>query len=407
MVEFPKDFYWGAAGSAYQVEGNNTNSDWWDWEKKAGLKELCGRASDHYQRYKEDFDLAKLLHHNCHRLSIEWSRIQPREGEFDSREIEHYADVISSLRQRGIEPIVTLHHFTNPMWFTRMGGWETKNSSIYFSRYVEKIIQALCEQVKYWITINEPMIYVYFSYIIGIWPPQEKTIFKSKRVMDNMVIAHVKAYKLIHKIYKTRGLPPASVSVAQNMQAFLPCSPTLKNKLALYIRDRMFNFEFIRQAVRHKSLDFIGLNYYTRGLVDVRSWKLENLLLDFCKSNHHPLKKNYLGWDIYPQGLYELLLRLKKYNLPVLISENGICTDDDFLRWEFISGHLKKVHAAMAKGVEVLGYIYWSLLDNFEWDKGFGPRFGLIEVDYQTYKRSIRESARKFALVCKSGKIET
>jgi len=406
MIKFPDDFFWGAATSAYQVEGNNVNSDWWEWERKAGLKEGSGLACRHYELYKCDFDLACALNHNAHRLSIEWSRIEPQEGKFSKEETEHYRGVILSLRERNIEPIVTLHHFTNPVWFANLGGWQNNKAQEYFLRYVEHIVEALCDKVNYWITINEPLVYAYHSYLLGIWPPQEKSFLKVNKVTENLSIAHIKAYRLIHNIYKKKKFSAPFVSLAQNLQAFVACSPTIRNKLAAHLRQGLFNFGFIERLLRYKTLDFIGINYYNRSLVDVQGWHPMNLALDICKKNHHPLKKNSLGWDIYPQGLYELLLKLKRHNLPIFILENGICTEDDNARWDFISGHLNYLHRAMQEGVKVLGYIYWSLIDNFEWDKGFTPRFGLIEVNYQTYKRTIRESARRFAMACKTGMLD-
>ena len=403
---FPKDFLWGAATSAYQVEGNNANCDWWEWEKRAGLKETSGAACRHYELYKEDFALARELGHNCHRLSVEWSRIEPQEGKFSEDEITHYREVILSLRQNNLEPIVTLHHFTNPLWFARLGGWESKKSCDYFARYVSRITEALCDKVRLWATINEPMVYVYQAYILGAWPPQGKSFSRAKKVTGNLLAAHVKAYRAIHSLYRRKNLAQPSVSVAKNVQFFSACQPTLRNKLAVYLRNKYFNFDFIDRLMRQKSLDFIGLNYYTRGLVDVGRWRWSNLFLETCAKGHSTLKKNSLGWDIYPEGLYNLLLGFKRYALPLLILENGVSTDDDFLRWDFILQHLKSIHSAMGQGVRVLGYVYWSLLDNFEWDKGFGPRFGLVEVDYSNYKRTPRESARKFAGVCRTGRLD-
>ncbi|MBM3251877.1 MAG: glycosyl hydrolase family protein, partial [Candidatus Omnitrophica bacterium] len=196
-----------------------------------------------------------------------------------------------------------------------------------------------------------------------------------------------------------------SVSIAHNMQAFAFYSPTLKNRLATYLRNKLFNFSFIERLMQVKSLDFIGLNYYSRNLVDVKKWFWSNLLLDACPPSYSGLPKNSLGWDIYPQGLYSLLRELKKYKLPVFILENGICTEDDQLRWNFIRQHLNSIYLAMQEGVEVLGYIYWSLMDNFEWDKGFGARFGLIGIDYTNFDRCVRESAKKLAQVCKTNKL--
>jgi len=403
MLQFPQDFFWGAATAAYQVEGNNSNSDWWEWEKRVGLRETSGLACRHYELYKDDFALAQLLNHNCHRLSIEWSRIEPQEGKFLEQEIDHYIDVILSLKERGLLPIVTLHHFTNPLWFSKLGGWLNKKAVDYFLRYVERIVEPLCDKLNYWVTINEPMVYVYHAYILGVWPPQEKSFFKARIVKENLILAHIRSYKLIHEIYKRRKLTDPSVSIANNMMVFLPCSLTLRNRIATYLRDRHFNFEFMERLIRAKSLDFIGINYYTRNLIDAENWSFKDLLLATCSKGHNSLKKNSLGWEIYPEGLYNLLLRLKRYNLPIFILENGICTPDDNLRWDFIHAHLENIHLAIAGGAKVLGYIYWSLLDNFEWDKGFSPRFGLAEVDYNTYKRTIRESARKFSEVCSTG----
>lgn len=403
MSHFPKGFLWGAATSAYQVEGNNVNSDWWEWEKRIGLKEASGLACRHYELYKRDFALARSLNHNACRLSIEWSRIEPEDGKFSAKEIGHYRDVILSLKEHNIEPIVTLHHFTNPIWFANLGGWHNKKSCEYFLRYAKIIVDALCDKVRFWVTINEPMVYVYHCYILGVWPPQEKSFKKAKIVTDNFIISHVKTHRAIHGIYARKRLPSPSVSIAKNIQAFETCRANLRNRFAVYLRNRLYNFEFIKKLISHKSLDFIGVNYYTRSLVDAETWRFRNLLLDVCKDNHSRLKKNSLGWDIYPKGLYNLLLRLKRFGLPVFILENGISTDDDSLRWDFIYEHLNNLALAMEEGVKILGYLYWSLIDNFEWDKGFTPRFGLIEVDYNTYERSIRESARKYAAICKTG----
>jgi beta-glucosidase len=405
MIKFPQDFLWGAATSAYQVEGNNVNSDWWQWEVDTG-REHSGPACRHYEFYEQDFELAKSLNHNSHRLSIEWSRIEPEEGKFSEKELKHYIDVILSLRARNIEPILTLHHFTNPAWFSKSGGWEERESIVYFLRYCDFVVRALARHVHYWITINEPNVYISHSYIMGVWPPQVKSYLKAKLVEGNFAKAHIRCYSLIHKIYKELNIVKPSISIAQNMMAFVPCAPSLKNRFAANLRDKWYNLGFLDKIMRYKTLDFIGLNYYSRQLVELKSWGIGSFALDVCQNNHHPVKKNSLGWDIYPEGLYEILLKVKKYGLPIIITENGICTADDSMRWEYIHTHLKNIHLAMEKGVDVKGYLYWSLMDNFEWDKGFGPRFGLIDIDYSTYKRTVRESARKFSGVCKTGVLE-
>jgi len=404
-MEFPKNFLWGAATAAHQVEGNNRNCDWWEWEKNSGLKEPSGEACRQYQLYRQDFDLARSLSHNAHRFSVEWSRIEPREGEFDSKEIAHYVDVIAALKERNIAPVVTLHHFTNPLWFCRLGGWRNKKAAFYFCRYVEKIVSVLADKLDYWITINEPLIYVYHAYLLGIWPPQHKSLFETQRVTSNLAEAHFRAYYLIHGIYQKKDLNPPKVSIAKNTQAFLPCSLTLKNKFAVGLRDWWFNFKFIDKLYAARTLDFIGVNYYGPSVVAVKNWWPASLVMDTCTLDHHPWERNSLGWHIYPEGLYDLLQRLKKYRLPIIITENGICTNDDSRRWNYIRQHLAVVSRAISQGTDVRGYLYWSLIDNFEWEKGFGPRFGLVEVDYRTFARTVRDSARKYAEVCRSNSL--
>ncbi|MFH0855836.1 MAG: family 1 glycosylhydrolase [Candidatus Omnitrophota bacterium] len=249
------------------------------------------------------------------------------------------------------------------------------------------------------------MVYAYFSYLLGTWPPQDKSLLHARQVTGNLLDAHIRAYHLIRSIYKDNGLEYPKISIAQNMQAFVPCVATLRNKFAAYLRHKHYNIGFIERLAAERALDFIGMNYYSPSWVELEGWGINNFASDVCKKNHRRLRKNSMGWDIYPQGLYDLLVGLKKYGLPVFILENGICTDNDALRWDYISEHLKSVKKAIDSGVEVMGYLYWSLLDNYEWDKGFGPRFGLIEVDYDNYKRTVRESARKFSEVCKYGKL--
>jgi len=378
------------------------NADWWPWEKQAG-KENSGAACRHWELYRQDFDLVQNLNHNAHRLSIEWSRIEPQEGKFSHEALQHYVDVIKALRARGIEPMVTLHHFTNPIWLSASGGWVDRRCVGRFLRYCDVVTRALSPYVHFWFTINEPTIYFSHAYLWGMWPPQAKSLFKTKIVRDHLVEGHIKAYRLIHQIYQESNLTPPAVSIAHHMQAITSCNQGLKNRLAVAIREQLYNLGMLDCLAGHKALDFIGVNYYSRHLVDVHSWWIGNLLMETCHDNHHPLKKNFLGWDIYPEGLCHVLCNLKKYRLPVIIAENGICTTDDNERWEFIRSHLENVHLAIQQGVDVTGYLYWSLMDNFEWAYGFAPRFGLIGIDYTTQKRTVRASAQKFAQVCKTG----
>ncbi len=404
-IRFPNDFLWGAATAAHQVEGNNSLNDWWEWEQKGSVKEASGSACRHYELYQQDFDCARQLHQNAHRFSIEWSRIEPTEGVFSPEALSHYRDVMVALKDRNLEPVVTLSHFTIPAWFAHKGGWRHRNAAYYFQRYVEYVVGALGDRVRFWVTINEPMVYVYHSYVIGAWPPQMKSFGAAYAVTESLIRAHVAAYRRIHAIHAEKGFGKPSVSVATNVQVFEPCIRTFRNALACRIRDYFFNHNFVRRLLGARAVDFIGINYYSHSLVETRGWGIKNFVLDVCPGNHHPLARNSLGWDIYPEGMYTALVGFKRYGLPLFILENGICIDDDEVRWDFIRRHLQGVHRAIGAGVQVLGYIYWSLIDNYEWDKGFSPRFGLIDVDYVTFKRTIRESARRFAQVCATGEL--
>jgi beta-glucosidase len=405
MIQFPKNFFWGSATSSYQVEGNNSNADWWQWEIAAG-KERSAGACGHYDRYERDFDLIKSLNHNAHRLSIEWSRVEPKEGEFSQSELDHYVSVVKALRARGIEPMVTLHHFTNPIWFSQSGSWVKSSSIKRFQNYCDVVVKTLAPYVRYWFTINEPTVYFSHSFLWGMWPPQAKSFLQMKAVHDHMNEAHIQVYRRIHQTYKEMDLPTPMVSIAQHMQAIVACTGSGRDRWARQLREYWYNLEILDKLANAKTLDFIGVNYYSRHLVHTHSWWIGNLLMETCQENHHPLKKNFLNWDIYPDGLRQVLVSLKKYNVPVIISENGICTEDDAQRWEYIQTHLKAVHEAMAQGVDVQGYLYWSLMDNFEWAHGYGPRFGLIDLNYATQERTLRPSALKFAKICQTGVLD-
>ncbi|MCM8796448.1 MAG: family 1 glycosylhydrolase [Candidatus Omnitrophica bacterium] len=258
-MEFPKDFLWGASTSAYQIEGNNKNSDWWEWEMLGKIKYASASACGSYELFTEDFDIAKSLSHNAHRLSVEWGRIEPEEGKFSKEEIGHYRKVILALRERGLEPIVTLHHFTSPIWFTRNYGWSNASCRKYFLRYCAKIVSALAEDVHFWITINEPTIYAYYSYIFGYWPPQEKSVLKAISVINNFAQVHINAYSLIHSIYQEKNLTPPEISIAHHLQAFVPCNLNFRNRLAYYLRNKLHNLYFIERLARKHALDFIGI----------------------------------------------------------------------------------------------------------------------------------------------------
>lgn len=366
MKKFPKNFYWGTATSAYQVEGGIKN----DWSE-AGPKYDAGRACDHYNRFEQDFDLAKKMNNNAHRFSIEWARIEPEQGKFAQKEIEHYKKVVKALKQRGLEPFVTLYHWTLPVWFTKQGGWLNKKASECFVKYVEFVVENLPE-VKFWITINEPNVYTSHSFMIGEWPPFKKNWFITNKVLKQLVQAHKGAYKLIHKIY-----PDAQVGIAKNNIWF-------KGLLGLFYNNYFLNCKFLNRIKDYQ--DFIGLNYY----------------FSYSFLGFKSKQRNDIRWRIVPEGIYYVLKHLKKYDKPIYITENGLADAKDSKREKFIVDHLKWVYKAIEQGVDVKGYFHWSLIDNFEWDKGFKPKFGLIEIDYKTFKRTPRPSSKVYAEICKN-----
>ncbi|MCU0650717.1 MAG: family 1 glycosylhydrolase [Candidatus Omnitrophica bacterium] len=262
MMKFPYGFFWGASLSAHQAEGGNINSDWWKWEQESAQRVKSGPACMHYERYKEDFDLAKSIGHNCARLSVEWCRIEPSRGKFDTEAISHYKDVVAALRQRNIEPVVTLHHFTSPQWFADMGGWSDKRAVRSFLAYAEQIVSELAPYVTYWVTINEPLIYIFYGYILGAWPPNRRSLALALAVRKNMILSHIACHRLIHSLYRQKKLPAPSVSIAHHMPAYVACTNSLRDKFSVSLRKALVDFNILDVLARNKSLDYIGVNYY-------------------------------------------------------------------------------------------------------------------------------------------------
>ncbi|MFH1877848.1 MAG: glycoside hydrolase family 1 protein [Candidatus Omnitrophota bacterium] len=420
---FPENFLWGASTSAHQVEGENMNNDWWEWEKN-GNTEPSGKACDHYTRFKNDFETAKKLGHNAHRLGIEWARLEKQEGIWDQSEWDHYKEVLKKLRGLNIEPIVTLNHFTVPLWLARKGSWTNPESVFFFERFALKAIQELGSLAKYWITINEPHMLAFISYFYGKWTPCVKSPEKAFTVLTNMLKAHARSYRIMHEAGEAaNGIIRPEIGIAKAVAAFHPYSFfSLKDRLAARNRSKFHNHCFILSALKgrvlipgrereplccKKTLDFIGLNYYYRQFIHEQKNWLNDPLGGISQKKHKDENiKTDMGWEIYPRGLYEVIKSFSKYRLPVMITENGLATTDDSLRKKFIKQHLYFLLKAMDEGANVTGYLHWSLLDNFEWAEGYSKRFGLVEVNFDSMERAIRDSARYYESVIRSGKIE-
>ncbi len=402
---FPPGFLWGAATAAHQVEGDNRASDWWAAEESGRLPHRSGRACDHLRRYEADFDLARAFGHNAHRLSLEWSRLEPEPGVRDEAAFGHYERVLEALRARGLEPVVTLHHFTAPRWFAERGGWLAADALDRFAAHVDAVVERFGSQIRWWITINEPTVLAKHGWVTGDWPPFVRGRWDlAFRVIHRLCAAHRRAYRRIHV-----RVPHALVSFAHSIPWIEPCDPSRTfDRLAARLRTAFlvdWCFDRVREAGR-LLLDYVAVNYYTRSIV---RWRARGRALLFgadCHEPHHgPRLFDDLGQELWPEGLLQVLRRCARLGLPVLVTENGIATTDDGLRLAHLRGHLEALARALAEGVELRGYLHWSLLDNFEWAKGTTARFGLAATDFATLERRPRPAMRLLAEVARTGRL--
>ena len=408
-LSFPKRFFWGASTAAHQVEGGNHNqwSVWelenakaltqqakyqsahlpkWDEIKEEALDPanyVSGAAIDHYNKYAEDFAYVKAMNMNAFRFSIEWSRVEPSEGAWNVEAIQHYREYLQALKAKGIEPFVTLWHWTMPTWFVDKGGFEKRANIQYFVRFAEKIFMELGTEFRYVITINEPDTYIAQGYIEGNWPPMQQHKLTALWVYLNLARAHREVYKLA-KTKSRKFIVGMSKNCLHQYAGDDAFASKLAAKVATWGAD-----DFFLQRVKRKS-DFIGVNYY-----------FTNRFLGY--KIHNPNDRvSDMGWDMQPQNIEFVLERLwNKYKLPIIVTENGVADRDDEYRKWWIGQTLVAMHKALQKGVKLEGYLHWSLLDNFEWSSGFWPRFGLLAVDPKTKKRTPRASAKWFAKVLK------
>jgi beta-glucosidase len=408
-LRFPNKFMWGASTSAHQVEGD-THNQWTVWElenakslavqseyhyqdleswpdikseAKNPSSYVSGAATEHYGRYREDFDLLQKMNMNAFRFSVEWSRIEPEEGIWNKEAIDHYAKYVAELAKRDIEPIVTLFHFTLPVWFSSKGGFEKRGNVKYFVRFAEKIVRELGPHVRFVITLNEPEIYAHESYLMGHWPPSRTSKVELLRVINNLAYAHRATAAAIHGINRRY-----KVSVAKNSAYIYPGDNAALSKKSAEIMQYAQDDYFLKKVI--KSCDFLGVNYYMSNRV-------------YGYRVHNPEEKmSDMGWDLSPADIQFTLERLHaKYRLPIIITENGLADSKDENRQWWITQTLIGMQKAMDNGVQLQGYLHWSLLDNFEWDKGTWPRFGLAAVDYKTMKRTLRPSSVWFGTVIK------
>jgi beta-glucosidase len=408
-LQFPKRFLWGAATAAHQVEGNNHNQ-WSVWElenakTKAAQAEyqfhdlenwpeiktvakhpdnyVSGALANHYDTYEHDFDLLTKMHMNAYRFSVEWSRIEPEEGVWDPAAIDHYKQYVAALKKRNIEPILTLFHFTLPVWFSQKGGFEKRSNVAHFTRFAEKIVSELGKDIRFVITINEPDIYANESYKAGNWPPNQTSNWQFFHVLNNLAYAHKQVAKRLHGMNRRY-----KVSIAKNSAYSYAGDTAWLSHASAVVLQYLQDDYFLKKVVKH--CDFLGVNYYFSNRV-------------YGYRIHNPDQKvSDLGWDLSPANIEFALERLHvKYHLPIIVTENGLADHTDEQRQWWITQTLAGMQRALDAGVDIQGYLHWSLIDNFEWAHGKWPRFGLAEVDYRTGTRTLRPSAVWFGRVIK------
>ena len=372
---FPSGFIWGTATAAHQVEGGNWNNDWWAWEHapETPCREPSGDACDHYHRYPQDLDLLAALGFNAYRFSLEWSRIEPEDGEFSMAALDHYRRMCDACRARGLDPIVTFHHFTTPRWVAARGGWTVPATADLFGRFAERAARRLGDVVARVCTINEPNIVADVGHRWGLFPPGMRDPALRLRANEVLIRAHREA---VAAIRSGPGHPPVGLTLAmQDWQA-------VDGGEARRDQERADMEDVFLAALAGD--DFVGVQTYTRTLMGP----------DGPRPPAPEARTTQMGWEFWPDALAACVRRAAALTgLPVLISENGVAVDDDRERIEYVARALGGVLACLADGIVVDGYVYWSLLDNFEWAFGYGPRFGLVAVDRATQARHSRPSA--------------
>lgn len=403
-------FLWGAATSAFQMEGG-PRSDWAAWrvrderDRRARL-----RGVGHLSRTKQDLALLSRLGVNAYRFSVEWSRVGPRRNGWDRKALQRYVRIAGSLRDAGIEPMVTLHHFTNPGWFASGPGWTDDGSVGLFLRYAEEVVEALREHVRLWVTFNEPNVFMAGGYLGGLMPPGKASVREGGRAYANLLKAHACAYDMIHA-----AAEGSAVGLAHNMVFFEPASEkSALDTWAAKVAHEFYNLSLI-EAFRTGTLvlrlpflyqeafpvgtlgklDFLGVNYYFRMFLRLSPLAVRGPEYFWEDRSGRGLTES--GWEVYPRGFEEVLRAALSAGVPVVVTENGTAESSDRRKIAYMKEHLRVVHRMLREGADLRGYFWWSLMDNYEWLEGLRPRFGLFRVDFDSLERSPTKAAEFFS----------
>ena len=387
-ITFPPGFLWGTATAAHQVEGGNWNNDWWAWEHnpQSPCIEPSGDACDQYHRYRDDIALLAALGFGTYRFSIEWSRIEPERGEFSLAALDHYRRVCCTCREHGIQPIVTFHHFTTPRWVALHGGWEEPATADLFARFCERTTAHIGDVMAWACTFNEPNVVATMGYLAGVFPPGRRDAALRRSVNDILIDAHRKAATAIRS---GPGEAPVGLTLAMSDYQAVDGGEEKRDRIRRNMEDVYL------EAARGD--DFIGVQTYSRTRVG------PNGALGPEEGNEVTL----MGYEFWPEALEATIRRAWEVTeqTPVFVTENGIGTDDDGRRVEYVRRALAGVRRCLDDGIDVRGYTYWSALDNFEWALGYRPTFGLIEVDRETFIRTAKPSAHWLGGVAKANTV--
>ncbi|MFB6074783.1 MAG: glycoside hydrolase family 1 protein [Haloarculaceae archaeon] len=411
---FPRAFFWGTSSAAHQVEGGTDDNQWSKWERERPIP-ASGSACEHEQRYAEDVALMADLGYDAYRFSIEWSRIEPEPGRFDDAALAHYREMVERIRAAGLEPIPMLWHYTNPLWFMEAGGWTDADNVAYFERYVERVLGAI--DADYWLTVDEPMVYAHRTCVDpeapparledGAWPDQDRSLEAMFTVGANLLCAHARAADLIHD--RTDAL----VSLSKAVNPIYPGETPL-DAWAADVRSYLEHGVWLESLARGvlqppfprveigDTLDFFGLNTFYSREGHFEADHPEPPYWTFETTTPADAEHNDLGWWVNPQGVYDAVRRVdRELDVPIVITSMGTAAPDDRRR-RYICEHVRQIGRAIEAGADVRGLLYWSFMDNFEWNLGFDPRFGLVEVDYDTQERTPRESARLYGAIAEA-----
>lgn len=400
MLKFKENFALGVASASTQIEGGEVDSNWYRFCEEGHVKDgsHCKDATMHYELFAQDNQLMAEMGIKHSRISLEWARINPELGQFDLKVLNHYRVELLLMKELGIKPLVTFYHFSHPIWFEELGAFTKKENTIYFLEYISECLKAFGDLVDEFVTINEPNVFATLSYLYGEWPPMQNNLHLALETMNVLALCHIKAYQLIHTIFdKHRAV---KVGFAHHGRAFV--AKNTKNplqKAAAKVMAKSFQGELIKAFMKGEFnlpmrnlgqvepglyCDFIGINYYTRSVID----QFREVV-----SNEYP--HNDLGWEIYPEGLIEVVQ--ESYDcvpLPIYITENGTCDNHDQFRSRYIYDHLKVI---MDSDLPIERYYHWCFVDNFEWKEGVSARFGLVHNDFETQQRTIKESGQFYS----------